>query len=715
MMTDTHMGIFFFCFGKDTIRNGQREVISIDSKYNRPNRLIHEKSPYLLQHAHNPVNWYPWSEEAFKKAQSENKPIFLSIGYSTCHWCHVMARESFEDEQIAQLLNTHFVSIKVDREERPDIDSLYMKVCQMMTGHGGWPLHIFMTHEQIPFYTGTYFPKESKYGIPGFGDVVVELYERYKEDPDHIESITKKVQQALEQTVESKSSHRLTNKQVDEAYDQLRQQYDSLYGGFGKEPKFPQPQHLFFLLRYNERTGEKHALKMVDKTLHAMGKGGLYDHVGFGFSRYSTDEKWLVPHFEKMLYDNALLLIAYVEGYQVTEDPYFKQIAEQIITFVQREMTADYGAFYSAIDADAEGEEGKYYVWEYEEIMHVLGNDLGSLFAFIYDITPQGNFEGKNIPNRIQTPPTATAFAQPISEQESLLDKAREQLLQARQQRVYPHVDNKVLTSWNAMMIIGMAKAGKVYGNQTYLDIAKQASHFVEKYLMSSDRIMARYRDGETKYKGYLDDYAYVIWSYVELYEATWELHYIEKGKQIAHQMIELFWDESHGGFFLTGKDAEQLIAKDKEIYDGALPSGNSVAAVVLMKLVYLTGDTKLMDYVNTMYASFYTDVTRQASAASFFIQSLFLSEYPTKQIVVIGDKEDPKREALLTRLQRAFIPNVTILVGKCASDFAEIAPFAASYESIEEQTTVYICEHFACKAPTTDTIQAYKDIVEES
>jgi len=681
---------------------------------NKPNNLTHEKSPYLLQHAHNPVNWYPWGEEAFEKAQSENKPIFLSIGYSTCHWCHVMAHESFEDEEVAAILNEKYIAIKVDREERPDVDSIYMRVCQMMTGHGGWPLTIFMTPEKIPFYAGTYFPKESKYGIPGLIEALTQLYEKYKTDPGHIEEVTESVTDALNNTVTEKSEHRLSKKHLDEAYEQLGKRFDFIYGGFGEEPKFPMPQNLLFLMRYYHFSRNEDALKIVENTLQNMAAGGIFDHIGFGFSRYSTDAEWLIPHFEKMLYDNALLLIAYAECYQITKNPFYKEVGEKIVTFINREMTSTDGAFYSAIDADSEGMEGKYYTWDYEEIFDCLGEDLGELYTTIYDITPEGNFEGKNIPNLINTDFELIEMENelPLETLREQLEEARVKLLTYREKRVYPHVDDKILTGWNGMMIAALAKAGKVYANIDYIQSAEKAIAFIEKQLFQDNRLMARYRDGETKYKAYIDDYAFLLWGYIELYETTFSLSYLEKARKLAEQMLQLFWDESNGGFYFSGKDSEQLIAKDKEIHDGAIPSGNSVAAVMLTRLGYLTGETSFLDTAEEMYYTFYKDVNRYAASSPFFLQSLQLMENPTKEVVVLRDENSVEPQDFLAKLQKAFLPNMTMLVADKPEQFENSAPFAAAYKKLGDKTTVYVCENFACKRPTTNLEQVLKEIL---
>ncbi|MBT2218123.1 thioredoxin domain-containing protein [Virgibacillus dakarensis] len=681
--------------------------------YSNSNRLIHEKSPYLLQHAHNEVDWYPWGKEAFNKAKQENKPIFLSIGYSTCHWCHVMAHESFRDKQVANLLNEHYIAIKVDREERPDVDAVYMKVCQMMTGQGGWPLTIFMTPDKIPFYAGTYFPKESKYGRPGLVEALTQLHKKYTNDPGHINKVTKSVTEALQKTVTAKSTERLTLESANEAFDRLRDTFDVEYGGFGAAPKFPAPQNLLFLMRQYHFTGDTAALAMVEKTLQSMADGGIYDHVGFGFSRYSTDRAWLVPHFEKMLYDNALLLMAFTECYQVTKKPFYKKIAEQIVEFVMREMTSPDSAFFSAIDADSEGVEGKYYVWEYEEIFDVLGEELGDLYTTVYNMTPYGNFEEKNIPNLINTnvQEVAEEFQLTPEGLQAKLEQARHALLAARKKRVYPHVDDKILTSWNALMIAALAKAGKVFNKKHYLIAAEKALAFIEDTLFQDDRLKARYRDGEIKYNAYIDDYAYLLWAYLELYDTTFSLDHLKKGRRLADSMIDLFWDNDHGGFYFNGNDSEELISREKEVYDGALPSGNSVASVQLVRLGFLTGEAKYRDKAEEMYSAFYQDLHQYAHASTHFLQSLLLTENPTKEVVILGDEIDPDREKLLSRLKEQFLPHVTILASESAEDFAGVASFAAEYKKIGDKTTVYVCENFACKQPTTDVNEALHNI----
>ncbi|MGR0119436.1 thioredoxin domain-containing protein [Bacillus halotolerans] len=679
----------------------------------KPNRLIAEKSPYLLQHAHNPVDWFPWGEEAFEKAKRENKPVLVSIGYSTCHWCHVMAHESFEDEEIARLLNERFVAIKVDREERPDVDSVYMRICQLMTGQGGWPLNVFITPDQKPFYAGTYFPKTSKYNRPGFVDVLEHLSETFANDREHVEDIAENAAKHLQTKTAAKTSEGLSESAIHRTFQQLANGFDTIYGGFGQAPKFPMPHMLMYLLRYYHTTGQENALYNVTKTLDSMANGGIYDHIGYGFARYSTDDEWLVPHFEKMLYDNALLLTAYTEAYQVTQNSRYKEICEQIITFIQREMTHEDGSFFSALDADTEGEEGKYYVWSKKEILKTLGEDLGTLYCNVYDITEKGNFEGKNIPNLIHTKREQIKADSGFTDEElsRKLEDARLKLLKTREERTYPHVDDKVLTSWNALMIAGLAKAARVFQEPQYLTLADDAITFIENNVIIDGRVMVRYRDGEVKNKGFIDDYAFLLWAYLDLYEASFDLSYLEKAKKLSDDMIDLFWDEEHGGFYFIGHDAEALIVREKEVYDGAVPSGNSVAAVQLLRLGQVTGDLSLIEKAETMFSVFKPEIEAYPSGHSFFMQSVLKHMTPKKEIVIFGRPDDPDRKQITSALQQAFIPNDSILVAEHPDQCKDIAPFAADYRIIDDRTTVYICENFACQQPTTDIEEALQTL----
>lgn len=614
-----------------------------------------------------------------------------------------MERESFEDEEVASLLNLYFIPIKVDREERPDVDSIHMSVCQMMTGQGGWPLNVFLTPDQKPFYAGTYFPKYSYYNRPGMMDILPQLAHIYESDQERITAVSQQIIEGLQNKV--KASNEALHKDVlHSTFQQLASSFDTIYGGFGGAPKFPSPHMLMYLLRYQLLIDNEQALYFAKKTLDSMANGGIYDHVGFGFARYATDEAWLVPHFEKMLYDNALLLHAYTEGYQVLHDERYKQIADEIVTFIKREMTDENGSFYSALDADSEGVEGKYYVWSKDEVMEVLGDELGILYCAVYDVTEKGNFEGANIPNLIHTEwdKMADQFDLSIKEIKEKLEVAREILLAKRSLRIYPHLDDKVLTSWNALMISALGKAGRVFGNEEYVQLAKHALVFIEEKLIVNNRVMARYRDGEVKFKGYIDDYAYLLWAYMEMYEATFDLEYVKKAKEIVTEMNALFWDQENGGFFFTGSDAEELLIRDKEVYDGAMPSGNSVAAVQLLRLASLVGDETLRQQVEIMYTTFSKALSSYGSGHSLFLQSVLLAESPKKEFVIVGEDNEERRN-LIKRVQGTFSPNNSVLVAASSDEFAGIADFAVHHKMIDNKMTVYICENYACEQPLTD------------
>ncbi|MCM3476506.1 thioredoxin domain-containing protein [Caldibacillus thermoamylovorans] len=670
-----------------------------------PNRLINEKSPYLLQHAYNPVDWYPWSEEAFEKAKSENKPVFVSIGYSTCHWCHVMERESFENEEVAQILNEKFVSIKVDREERSDIDSIYMLVCQMMNGHGGWPLSVFLTPDRVPFYTGTYFPQESRYGMPGFKEVLNYLYQQYTENPDRIKDVGAQVKQALELSREKGEQTSLTKETIDNAFRYYKQTFDPQYGGFGEAPKFPMPHTLVFLLMYAKFYENQEALNMVTKTLDGLARGGIYDHIGYGFSRYSVDEKFLVPHFEKMLYDNALFAMAYTDAFRMTKNARYKKTTEEIIKYVLRDMVHPDGGFYSAEDADSEGEEGKFYVWTPEEVKDVLGEQLGTLFCQAYDITKQGNFEGKNIPNLITSHLESIAKSEGISSAElaEKLETARQRLFQHREKRVRPFRDDKILTAWNGLMIASLAKAGRVFHQPSYVQSAEKAVSFIRDNLIQNGRVMVRYRDGEVKNKAFIDEYAFLLWGYIELYESTFAPFYLEEAKKLADNMMDLFWDDHAGGFFFSGNDDEPLLVRQKESYDGALPSGNSVAACQLLRLAKLTGDFTLEEKVQQMFQVFSKDIHDYPNGHAMMLQSVMLSQQAMKEVVIVMDDETKEVVDFIQHIQENFHPEISLMAVKRneQAKLSEIAPFIEDYAMINEKPTIYVCENFQCNQPT--------------
>jgi uncharacterized protein len=610
-----------------------------------------------------------------------------------------MAHESFEDKEVADLLNERFVSIKVDREERPDIDSVYMNVCQALTGHGGWPLSVFLTPDQKPFYAGTYFPKTSRYGQPGFMDVLHSLSSQYQEDPERILNAGEQIVSALNKAgEESEAIHADT---LSKTYEHFKSTFDPEFGGFGQEPKFPSPHQLMFLLRYARLHNEPQAIRMAEKTLEAMAQGGIRDHLGGGFARYSVDREWLVPHFEKMLYDQAMLMMAYSEAYQVTKKPEYESIVADIYRYVSRELTDPEGGFYSAEDADSEGVEGKFYVWHPDEVLDALGEDEGTLFCNVYDITNQGNFEGTNIPHliKVNLGDIAKEYELSAEELEDKLASSREKLFQHRENRIHPHKDDKVLTSWNGMMIAALAAAYQAFQNKDYLHAAERAFDFLEKNLRVEGKWMARYREGEVKYSGYLDDYAFMLWAADSLYEATFDASYLTKMKTWTGEMTERFWDRESFGFYLSDEKSE-LFVRPKDVYDGAIPSGNSVAALMLLKLARRTGDLDYEMFVDKMFNRFGAEVNRYPMGHTFFLSVYLLAKTGTKELVVLTKSEsefDQKKD-----WQTRFHPEVITLVGD-QNSLAKVASFTKDFLLLDEQTTFYLCEHFVCQRPTTD------------
>jgi hypothetical protein len=585
--------------------------VNINIENIKPNRLIHNKSPYLLAHAYNPVDWYPWGEEAFAKAISEDKPIFLSIGYSTCHWCHVMEKESFEDTEVAEVLNQDFVPIKVDREERPDIDHIYMQVCQTLTGRGGWPLTIIMTPEQYPFYAATYLPPRSRSGMSGLMELLPGLSNIWKNEREKVLSAGQEISNWMKKTAGIKPGLQLSEEVFVQAFQQYQQAFDSAYGGFGSAPKFPSPHTLLFLLKYYELYKEEKALQMVEKTLSSMYQGGIYDHIGFGFARYSTDRKWLVPHFEKMLYDNALLAMAYLEAHRITGNDLYGRIAGEIFTYILRDMTAPEGGFYSAEDADSEGEEGRFYTWNRNELISVL-NSRGEKYCEVYDISERGNFEGKNIPNLIKN----ALYADARNE----LEMERQSLYIEREKRVKPLKDDKILTGWNGLMIAAMAIGYKILKDQRYLQAAERAANFVLQNLRREDgRLLARYRDGEALYPAYAGDYAYFIWGLIELNEAGSGNKYLKVAQDLNNDLLKLFWDKEKGGLFFYGEDSEQLLTRPKEVYDGAIPSDNAVATLNFLRLAKKNGQV-LEERVRDQFLHFAGTIDENPTAYSFWL-----------------------------------------------------------------------------------------------
>jgi len=646
-----------------------------------PNKLINEKSPYLLQHAYNPVDWYPWCGEAFEKARDEGKPIFLSIGYSTCHWCHVMERESFEDQGVADILNEHFICIKVDKEERPDIDHIYMNVCQLFTGSGGWPTSIFMTADQKPFFAGTYFPRECKYGMKGFTEILQNLIEIWQNDRGMIEEAGNSALDLLHQGDERNVPKGETSiERVKEAYLLYSANFDTRYGGSKGAPKFPTPHTLYFLLRYAFLNQDQKALDMAEKTLLSMYEGGIYDHIGFGFCRYSTDGKWLVPHFEKMLYDNALLLIAYAEAYQYTKKEIYKMICEQMVQFIKEEMRSPENGFYTAIDADSEGVEGKFYLWTKREIIEILGKDDGETFCKAYGITEEGNFEGENIPNLIGRGP------------QNLPESIR-RLKEVREKRIKPHKDDKMITSQNGMMIAALAICGRVFQNQEYIEMAENGIKFIEQNLFTPEgRLLTRYRDGEAGILAFADDYAYMIWALIECYETTMNKHYLMLAEKFNAALIRLFWDEERGGVFLYGSDGEQLIKRPKDFYDGAVPSSNSVCAHNFIRLSRLTGFQDLEEMAKKIIQ--YTG--RDSPRASLHSQSAIMHLEKSLDVKIAGAEDTQGFTEMIDKINSKFLPFLSVKFDKEEKE----------YKTVNGKATAYVCRDFTCAPPTNDLAQ---------
>ncbi len=673
------------------------------------NHLKNEKSPYLLQHADNPVDWYPWGDEAFKKAKSLNKPIFLSIGYSTCHWCHVMARESFQDPEIGELMNQIFVSVKVDREERPDIDSVYMTVCQMITGSGGWPLTIVLTPELKPFFAGTYFPKESGARGAGLKDLILNIRDMWETKKVDLLKSAEDITNSLQEISKGKPGEELGDDILNQTYHALQENFDQEFAGFGTYQKFPTPHHLLFLLRYWKRTGEDEALKMVEKTLKIMRMKGIYDQLGFGFHRYSVDRQWLVPHFEKMLYDQALLIMAYTETYQATGKIEYRETAQEVIEYLLRDMKSPEGGFYSAEDADSEGEEGKFYLWTREEIMQILGPDDGKIICQIFNVKEEGNFKeestglknGKNILYLDQT------LEEISKKMEVTLDKlwwimesAREKLFQNRERRIHPHKDDKILTDWNGLVIAALAHSGKIFNQKDYLVEAEQAVNFIMSKMMNQGKLMHRWRDGEAAVDGNLDDYAYLIWGLLELYQATFQTEYLKLAIKLNQNLTDHFWDHDKGAFYFTADYTQEVLVRQKEAYDTALPSGNSVQMLNLEKLHLITGDSKIREISLALERYFSPTIQRSPAAFTMFLTGVALKIGPSFEIVVAGrtDKEDT--QSMLTTLSKEYLPNCMVILNTGEDNLKLIINDLEGKTAINQQSTAYVCGNGTCYAP---------------
>lgn len=683
-----------------------------DSKYNH---LINEKSPYLIQHADNPVDWYPWGEEAFIKAKDENRPIFLSIGYSTCHWCHVMAHESFEDPEIGRLMNEVFVSIKVDREERPDLDNIYMTVCQLMTGTGGWPLTIIMTPDKRPFFAGTYFPKISMYGRVGLKDLILNIKDVWNERPEEVFDSADQLIDALQKVSETSSGDELGEDILDNTYKSLSNNFDEIYGGFGGAPKFPTAHNLLFLLRYWKRTQNERSLHMVMETLDSMRNGGVYDHIGFGFHRYSVDQEWLVPHFEKMLYDQAIIAMAYIEAFQATRDEKYKHTAQEIFEYILRDMQSPEGGFYSAEDADSEGVEGKFYVWRKDEIYGVLGEEDAKFTSKVFGVNSEGNFSeeatGKKTgANILHFENSVDEIAEILElEKEDVkrrIEKIRKKLFDVRKKRVHPHKDDKILTDWNGLMIAALSKGAQAFDDEKYLKAAMSSADFILDKLCQNNRLLHRFRDGEAAINANLDDYAFLISGLLDLYETSFNLKYLKSAISLNNTVLDHFWDSENGGFYFTPDDGEDILVRKKEIYDSAIPSGNSIQMLNLLRLSKMTENEKLARKAVELEKTFSKDVIRTPMAHTQLMVAVDFKLGPSYEIVIAGiqDKEDTK--SMLKPIRSYYIPNKTVALRPPDDEASKITEIINSLEFKKQKnnkSTAYVCSNGTCKAPTTD------------
>ena len=677
------------------------------------NHLINETSPYLLQHAHNPVDWYPWGEEAFAKAREENKPVLLSIGYSACHWCHVMAHESFENEQIAQLMNENFVNIKVDREERPDLDQIYMNAVQMMTHHGGWPMTVFLTPEAVPFYGGTYFPPQDRYNMPGFPRILISVAEAFRNRRDDIAETSGTLLNELRRLSETtRSDQPLQKELLDAAFVGITRSYDPINGGFGNAPKFPPAMTLEFLLRTYVRNGNAQALEIVRHTANKMAEGGMYDQLGGGFHRYSTDSKWLVPHFEKMLYDNALLSRVYLHYYQVSAETLARDITEGILDYVVREMTSPEGGFYSTQDADSEGHEGKFFVWTIDEIKSVLEAREADLFCAYYDVTPSGNFEGKNIPNINQSlEDIATTFAVSVNHVKASLAKSRQTLFDFREKRVKPDRDEKVLTAWNGLMLASFAEAGVVLDRPDYAEVATRNAQFLLSNLRKNGFLLRTYKDGTAKFNAYLEDYAFLVEALITLFETTGQYHWFKEALSLTDLMVDEFWDDQNGAFFFTGKSHESLIVRSKDFFDNATPSGNSVAACALLRLSLLTNNESYRNLALTVLNEIADQARRYPSGFGYALSAMdFLLSSP-KEVAIVG-KDRASLRSFISESWGDYRPNK--VVAPVLNEDLEAVSGVALLQNRSLQnghTTAYVCQNYFCNQPVTDEAALAKQL----
>ena len=677
------------------------------------NRLVFEGSPYLLQHAANPVNWYPWGVEAFDKAKELDKPIYLSIGYTTCHWCHVMEHESFENTEVAALMNDAFVCVKVDREERPDIDNVYMEVSQMMNNRGGWPMTVIMTPDKQPVFTGTYFPKTSRGRRIGMMELIPKVKEMWQSNRDSLITDALNLTKRLQRNQTNRTSAgEISQNVANQAFNAFSNRYDAKQGGFGKSPKFPKAHDYSFLIKYWRQTGTDHALTMAEHSLKSMRNGGMYDQVGFGFHRYSTDARWLVPHFEKMLYDQAILVQAYLDAYQATGDSYYSTVAEEILNYVLRDMTSPKGGFYSAEDADSEGEEGKFYVWNVIELDEILGAEDSEFYQKVFNIRKGGNWnEGyrhkTNIPHLTKNmAQLASEFNLTENEVSDKIEEIRIKLFNVREGRVHPQKDDKILTDWNGLMIAAMARAGTVLNYDMYSQASIKAMDFLLDNLMKKDgSLMKRHRNGKSGLTGVLDDYAFTIWALIELYEMNYDEKYLEIAMDLSEYQIDQFWDFDNHGFYFTASSGEQLLVRSKEVYDGAIPSGNSVSAFNFIRLARMTSRPDFEDIAFQILNAFSGYLNRSSSGYSMMMQAAEFAFGPSHEVLVFGDENNPATQKMLEDIQTIYMPNRVIVFGKSGGEsLKNTIPFVGFYEPNKDGSPrVYVCQNFSCKLPTSD------------
>jgi len=681
------------------------------------NALINETSPYLLQHAHNPVNWHAWGEAALSKAKADDKPILLSIGYSACHWCHVMEHESFENEEIAKLMNDNFVNIKVDREERPDLDQIYMTAVQMMTGHGGWPMTMFLTPQGVPFYGGTYFPPDDRSNMPGFPRVLLSVAEAYRSQREQVGNTATQMLGELRRVgLAAESRDLLTTEILDGAYRGIAKNYDRVNGGFGGAPKFPPAMTLEFFLHAYHRTHDQEALKMVIETCRKMAEGGMYDQLGGGFHRYSVDAKWLVPHFEKMLYDNALLSRLYLHVYQITKDEFARRIATETLDYVVREMTDSRGGFYSSQDADSEGIEGKFFVWSQEEIIASLGESDGAIFGDYFDITAQGNFEGDNILHVNATiDDLASRYNTDAASVRAIIDNGRRRLFEIRERRKKPGRDQKVLTAWNGFMLASFAEASAILDDDNYREVARANARFMLDDLSHDGLLLRTYKDGYAKLNAYLEDYASFIDGLISLYEATGEIEWIENGIALTKKMIEEFWDEDEGGFFFTGRSHERLIVRSKEWMDNATPSGNSIAAMSLLRLSLLTGDEDYRRRATTILRLMADQIRRYPSAFGFALTALDFYLASPLEVALLASDSTALFADLWRTLWSTYLPNrIIVPIAGDEPRAREIVPLLKARDAPKSGVTAYVCEHYTCQAPTQESSELTRQLLQD-